>query len=906
MTTPTTLPPPPQQQSTTELELAECVAALEKKLSDLEQTNKNLDNTTQNLGSRVYTLELRDQPHKIDEAVLENVKEAVQIALQAPLRDRFRDLLEEDMKELLHQRMFESGTYKSLPEHIALYETLEASMIWISVRGDDMTLALMVHHRLQLLSHQHGRSLTLKMLLQAAPSNNPVLMLSSQSKTYQYQILPTYLIQRTLIAHLPKSKQRPEWFKPIPGDERPATPEPAWVIPPSHIPDAVNNLANALATTYQAPAENSLLEKIRDMRTFMRWYFQKMGKTELTQADLTGQAYEVVKAFYPYIVQLQFQMEECYKMLTNQINWANPEGDQDSKGSGQALSISMMKAARYLDFGLELLKFYIDRHTADSSRKVVRTHMRILSVVRIKSYYCYGYDYLKEITLRMADYQEYTITEKDFKNLYPSDFEDLNPLLLQGQLNHLSGSDKHMLSTAKQLNLTKPGWDAKGFEYKHDYTIIESPCAVMFPINNNERKITRFNKIYKFSDGTLTNIMEALDYRVKEYKVNQLNPGKAKKSVKLMMEKVFRMELELMLFWSTVKVKTINGEAQLHALVDGKKLIITESTVRRDLQLEDEEVSKVPQSSNPSENVANKAVHKELGDSLVRAATSASSLELEHDSGKINKTQSKATPNESSSLGTISGGGPRCQETMGDTIAQTRFENVFKHSNDLLLARDEEITLVSVQNVDEEIFDVNVLDGEKVFVAKQEVIIKEVNDEVNVVEEVVEVINSAKLIIDVAQVSAAGNVVSIVGAATTVSAATKTTATITTVDDISLAQALEEMKSTKPKKKEVVIQELVSIVGAATTVSAATTTIADDITLAQVLKEMKSTKTKVKGVVIQELGEFNDIQANIDADHQLVERLQAQEQEELSVKEKATLFQQLLEKRRKHFTAKRA
>ncbi|GJV99379.1 hypothetical protein Tco_1554631 [Tanacetum coccineum] len=42
-------------------------------------------------------------------------------------------------------------------------------------------------------------------------------------------------------------------------------------------------------------------------------------------------------------------------------------------------------------------------------------------------------------------------------------------------------------------------------------------------------------------------------------------------------------------FWSTVKAKTINGEVQLHALVDGKKVIITEVTVRRDLQLEDEE-----------------------------------------------------------------------------------------------------------------------------------------------------------------------------------------------------------------------------------------------------------------------------------------------------------------------------
>ncbi|GJW82336.1 hypothetical protein Tco_0146311 [Tanacetum coccineum] len=97
--------------------------------------------------------------------------------------------------------------------------------------------------------------------------------------------------------------------------------------------------------------------------------------------------------------------------------------------------------------------------------------------------------------------------------------------------------------------------------------------------------------------------------------------------------------------------------------------------------------TQVPQPSDPIKNVADEAVHKELGDSLVRAATTASSLEAEQDSGNINKTQSKATPNESSSQGTNSGGGPRCQETMGDTIAQTRFESVSKHSNDSLLAR---------------------------------------------------------------------------------------------------------------------------------------------------------------------------------------------------------------------------
>ncbi|GJZ79465.1 hypothetical protein Tco_0644302 [Tanacetum coccineum] len=54
--------------------------------------------------------------------------------------------------------------------------------------------------------------------------------------------------------------------------------------------------------------------------------------------------------------------------------------------------------------------------------------------------------------------------------------------------------------------------------------------------------------------------------------------------------------------------------------------------------------------SGSMNNVANEAVNKEMYDSLVRAATTASSLEVEQDSSNILKTQSKATPNEVGSL----------------------------------------------------------------------------------------------------------------------------------------------------------------------------------------------------------------------------------------------------------------
>ncbi|GJT11374.1 hypothetical protein Tco_0858416 [Tanacetum coccineum] len=163
-------------------------------------------------------------------------------------------------------------------------------------------------------------------------------------------------------------------------------------------------------------------------------------------------------------------------------------------------------------------------------------------------------------------------------------------------------------------------------------------------------------------------------------------------------------------------------------------------------------VMEIPQSSGPTEHIADEAVHNERGDSLVRAVTTTSSLEVEQDNGNIDKTQSKATLNEPSSLGTSSGSGPRRQETIRDTIAQIRFKNVSKLSNDLLLARarvessrdeeslgedaskqgrinaidaDEDVTLVNDQD-DADLFDMNTLTGDEVL-SEQEVAAKDVN-----------------------------------------------------------------------------------------------------------------------------------------------------------------------------------
>ncbi|GKB45519.1 hypothetical protein Tco_0896272 [Tanacetum coccineum] len=184
---------------------------------------------------------------------------------------------------------------------------------------------------------------------------------------------------------------------------------------------------------------------------------------------------------------------------------------------------------------------------------------------------------------------------------------------------------------------------------------------------------------------------------------------------------------------------------------------------------------------------------------------------------------------------------------------------------------DDDITLVSVQDdADKEMFDVDALNGEEVFVAGQ-------NE--NVVEEVV----------DAAQVSTA-----------------LTTVTITTAE-ITLAQALEALNNSKPKGKGIMIDEPVKPMEKKDLIR-----LDEEVALElqaefdeeEILAREKAKKEQEANIALIET--WDDIQEKIDDDHQLAKKLQAQEQEELSDAEKATLFQQLLEKRRKHFAAKRS
>ncbi|GJR16667.1 hypothetical protein Tco_0965194, partial [Tanacetum coccineum] len=162
---------------------------------------------------RAIQMSLESFRLKIDEAIRENVKEAVQIAFSGD-------------SDLSKRRRHDTGAFGSSPP------PSPQSSAWKKSDTQDSPLS----------SSKQQSGPYAEQPVDDIPIPDSANISDSENPNS---------------AHLPKSKQRPKWLKPILDDERPATLRPGWVIPPSYIPDAKNNWAKALATTYQAPSENS-------------------------------------------------------------------------------------------------------------------------------------------------------------------------------------------------------------------------------------------------------------------------------------------------------------------------------------------------------------------------------------------------------------------------------------------------------------------------------------------------------------------------------------------------------------------------------------------------------------------------------------------------------------------------
>ncbi|GJR92903.1 hypothetical protein Tco_0265077 [Tanacetum coccineum] len=379
------------------------------------------------------------------------------------------------------------------------------------------------------------------------------------------------------------------------------------------------------------------------------------------------------------------------------------------------------------------------------------------------------------------------------------------------------------------------------------------------------------------------------------------------------------------------KPKESDGFEQIiQALMDGKKVIITEASVKRDLQLANENGTEcLPNATAFAELermrfFANmKREEKGFSGRVTPLFQTMLVQAQEEGEGSVMPTvpqhtptinqpsssqpQKKQKPRKSKKQNTKVGGYARIESSEDKDLGDQ--EDASKQGRKIVdIDADEEVTLINEtqgRNDDNLIFDTGVLNEQEFEVEK--------------------VVSTAKV--------------------------TTASATTTTVDELTLAQTLIEIKAakpkavttaatttttvvTRPKARGVIVQEPSEFTTTTSPSQSSQLPQAKDKGNAKIIEPEKPLKKKDQIMYDQEvalnlqaqlqaeleeeerlamqreedanIAEWDNVQAMIDADYELAARLQAQEQEELTIEERSKMFVELMDKKKKHFARLRA
>ncbi|GJW73974.1 hypothetical protein Tco_0133344 [Tanacetum coccineum] len=162
-------------------------------------------------------------------------------------------------------------------------------------------------------------------------------------------------------------------------------------------------------------------------------------------------------------------------------------------------------------------------------------------------------------------------------------------------------------------------------------------------------------------------------------------------------------------FWATAKAKTVNGKRQLQALVDKKKVIITETSIRSDLHLENaggvdclptatifEELARMGEGKDFSGRVTPlfatmmiQANQEEGVDSGIPTATQQTPITIQPSISKPQKKQSRRKQKTTTAV-------PHPSDSTADIPNE---ESMSTHSNDPLLNGEDRLKLIELMDI---------------------------------------------------------------------------------------------------------------------------------------------------------------------------------------------------------------
>nr|GEX83198.1 hypothetical protein [Tanacetum cinerariifolium] len=425
------------------------------------------------------------------------------------------DLLEMELKKILIEKMEGNKSIQHSDEQRNLYKALveayEADKIILDTYGERVILKRRrkklesASAPLEPVTRSAGRSTTGSKSRQASTSESAFVeepvQTTSQIEEPSHPVFETGAEDQPIV----QSSQHTEWFSQL---KKPLTSDRDWN---KTLPAAQGSTQTWIRELEKKVDSHSSFNELLDTPLdFFNFIMNRLRVDTLTPELLAGPTYELMKGSCNRLIELEYHLEEVYKATMDQLDWVHPEGQQYPHNLLQPLPLIPNNRGRrvipfvhFINNDFEYLReFYGFAVNRESSLDVYSKRM-IIAVTDLKIVEWHNYKHLYWILVCRDDDKIYKFKEGDFKRLRLQDIED-------------------MLLLLKRLNLTKPDTYRSDLKRREAYTTYSNPRGFIYQNKDKKNRLIRINKLYKFSDGTLNDVRNALDDHLKGIRMQYL------------------------------------------------------------------------------------------------------------------------------------------------------------------------------------------------------------------------------------------------------------------------------------------------------------------------------------------------------------------------------------------------
>nr|GEX97831.1 reverse transcriptase domain-containing protein [Tanacetum cinerariifolium] len=310
----------------------------------------------------------------------------------------------------------------------------------------------------------------------------------------------------------------------------PPSPDRDWnkTVPTTHgsIQPWISELAK------QNDSHSSFNEHMDTPLDFSNFLINRLKVETLTLELLAGPTYELRKGSCKSLVELEYHLEEVFKVTTDQLDWVNPEGQQYPHNLLKPLPLIPNNQGRrvipfehFINNDLEYLR------GGASSRKYTT------SITKTKAADYRHIKWIEDLVPRIMWIEEPIGYDKHA--LWGVSHWGRKRQQFYGfAVNRKSARDVYSKpstgcqSYQKKLNLTKPDTYHSDLKHKEAYIAYSNPRGFIYQNKDKKNRLMRIDELHKFSDGTLTDVRTALDDRLKGIRMQYLPQSIWRKSDK--------------------------------------------------------------------------------------------------------------------------------------------------------------------------------------------------------------------------------------------------------------------------------------------------------------------------------------------------------------------------------------